>query len=303
NKIFREGVPGFLRPFFSRGRGILLAMGLTVTVIGVPEFLIPASGLLSAEEIQSYPFVGEISTQNYLNIRAGQNTNFEKVGKLLSGEKVVVVAKDYDWYKIKLPENADSYISAKYVKILGEGIAEVLGDRVNIRAQPRIEAAILGQVERESLVRVLEQPDMQWVKIEPIDESYGWISAEYIKRTDLPVPPARVVRLPTKNIYVKKRMAEEAAQQEAQAAGEEVPQKDPNGISVQGIIIDVNQESLSADIRHSIVLENNQSYYLKGYRRLFDIFLHNKVIVDGVILPEMNTSHPVIFVNRISYVL
>lgn len=276
-----------------------------VSIVAVLVSLILAPGILSAQETQSFPFVGEISTQNYLNIRAGQNTNFEKIGKLISGEKVVVVAKDYDWYKIKLPENADSYVSAKYVKMLGEGIAEVLGDRVNIRAQPRIEAAILGQVEKESLVRVLEQPDMQWVKIEPIDESYGWVSAEYIKRTDFPIPPARVVRLPTKNIYVKKRMAQEAAQQEAQAAGEEEPvsQKDPNWISVQGIIIDINQESLSADIRHSVVMENNQSYYLKGYRRLFDIFLHNKVSVEGVVLPEMNTPHPVIFVNRISYVL
>ena len=302
NKIFKENLfPGRHRLVWGRVRVNLSVLGLIVSLLGVPELMSPAAPVVLAEETQSYPFVGEITAQNYLNIRAGQSINFEKVGRLLSGEKVVVVAKDYDWYKIKLPENADSYISAKYVKVLGEGIAEVFGDRVNIRAQPRIGAAILGQAEREALIRVLEQPDMQWVKIEPIDESYGWVSTEYIKRTDLPVPPARVIRLPTKNIYVKKRMAEEAAQD--QTVQEEVPQKDPNWISVQGIIIDVNQESLSADIRHSVVLENNQSYYLKGYRRLFDIFLHNKVSVEGVILPDMNTSNPVIFVNRISYVL
>ena len=292
-----------LRRFvFSRAQAVLFVLGMAALFTVVPEFSSPVPPVLSAEEAQSFPFVGENTAQNYLNIRAGQSTNFEKVGQLLSGEKVVVVDKDYDWYKIKLPENADSYVSAKYVKVLGEGIAEILGDRVNIRAQPRIGAAILGQVEKEALVRVLEQPDMQWVKIEPIDESYGWVSAEYIKRTNIAVPPARVVRLPTRNIYVKKRMAEEA-EQGAQAAQEETPQPDPNWVSVQGIIIDVNQEALSADIRHSVVLENNQSYYLKGYRRLFDIFLHNKVNVEGVLLPEMNTPNPVIFVNKISYVL
>ncbi|HQO57527.1 MAG TPA: SH3 domain-containing protein [Candidatus Omnitrophota bacterium] len=294
-------IAGSLRLFFSRGRRGLLPLAVAALIAGTGIETFPGRGC--AEDAGSFPFVGEISTQKYLNIRAGQNTNFEKVGQLLNGDKVVVVAKDYDWYKIKLPENADSYISAKYVKMLSEGIAEVLGDRVNIRAQPRIEAAILGQIEKETLVRVLDQPDLQWAKIEPIDESYGWVAAEYVRRTDLPVPPARVVQLPIKNIYVKKRMAEEAARKEAQTAEEAQPPKDPNSISVQGIIIDVNQETLSADIRHSIVLENNQAYYLKGYRRLFDIFLHNKVSVEGVALPEMNTSHPVIFVNRISYVL
>ncbi len=303
-----RSIPCFSFCLFAIRTSFLSALFLFLSLAGGFGTLLGEPLFLCAEESQIYPFVGEVTAQNYLNIRAGQSTSFEKVGKLLSGEKVVVVDQDYSWYKIKLPENADSYVSAQFIKVLGEGIAEVQGGRVNIRARGQIGASILGQIEKGVLIRVLEEPEpeAEWHKIEPVDESYGWVSVDFIKRTDMAVPPPRVVQLPTRNIYVKKQLAEqkeqaEAAQAQAEAARRE--EKNKNLISLRGIIVDVNQTSLSSDIRHRIVLENNESYYLKGYRRLFDIFLHNKVNVEGVLLPDADASIPVLFVSKISYVL
>src|SRR3989338_1709375 len=89
------------------------------------------TGVAAAQE--QFPYVGQVSGEG-VNIRAGQSANFEKVGRLKSGDQVVVLEKSYSWYKIKLPIDAKSYITARYIKELDDQTGEVANDRVNVRA-------------------------------------------------------------------------------------------------------------------------------------------------------------------------
>ena len=177
-----------------------------------------AAGMLCGSRIQAaeLPFLGVVTSQT-LNVRSGQSTNFEKVGTLAEGEQVIVVDQSYGWYKVKLPANADSYLSADFVKILGDGIGEATGSRVNIRSRPMVGSTVLGQVERGTLVRILGEPQPGWLQIEPIDESYGWVSEEFVRFASADLPAPRAVQLPVKNIYVKERQAAEKAVQQAAA--------------------------------------------------------------------------------------
>ena len=54
---------------------------------------------------EEFPILGEV-TSDAVSIRAGQSASFEKIGQLKTGDQVVVMAKDYGWYKIKLPLEA-----------------------------------------------------------------------------------------------------------------------------------------------------------------------------------------------------
>ena len=91
----------------------------------------PGSAVFAAQEF--FPFLGEI-TANKVNVRAGQSVNFEKLCSLEAGDQVIVIEKNFSWYKIRLPECAESYVSAKYIQLLDGHFGEISGDRVNIRS-------------------------------------------------------------------------------------------------------------------------------------------------------------------------
>ena len=82
---------------------------------------------------ETFPFVAEI-TENNVSVRAGQSINFEKICTLKKGDEVLVTDKQYSWYKIKLPQEAKSFVSEKYVVMKNDHEAEIVGDRVNVRA-------------------------------------------------------------------------------------------------------------------------------------------------------------------------
>lgn len=55
-----------------------------------------------------------VVTANILNVRNGAGMNHKIVGSLKNGEKVTVLEKIADWYKI---ENENKWVSAKYIKL------------------------------------------------------------------------------------------------------------------------------------------------------------------------------------------
>src|SRR3989338_1380173 len=62
---------------------------------------------------ESFPFLAEAINER-VNVRAGQSQNFEKLCQLEKGEEVIVVGKDFSWYKIQLPSRTHVYVSDKY---------------------------------------------------------------------------------------------------------------------------------------------------------------------------------------------
>ncbi|MDU3019886.1 MAG: SH3 domain-containing protein, partial [Clostridium perfringens] len=70
---------------------------------------------ISSSEI-IYKAEGEvIDVQTILNVRKGPGTEYDSIGKLHQGNKVNIVAKNGEWYKISSP--VDGYVHKDFIKI------------------------------------------------------------------------------------------------------------------------------------------------------------------------------------------
>ena len=132
----------------------------------------------AAAEKAVFPYLAEINT-NKVNIRAGQSEGFEKLCVLNKGDQVVVVDRSFSWCKIKIPPEAKSFISDKYVKLVDGKNGEVTADRVNIRAAANVDSTALGQLRLGDKIGVVNKT-AGWYQIAPPRDFYGWIAEDLI---------------------------------------------------------------------------------------------------------------------------
>jgi uncharacterized protein YgiM (DUF1202 family) len=144
-----------------------------LTLLGIIIFL--GRILYAAEE---FPFLGEVTAQN-VNVRAGADISFERIHKLNKGRKIVVVGKQYDWYKIRLPRRAICYISSDYVARDDSDLGTVIGNNVNLRAKANQNSTILGQLDKGEKVKILERIK-DWYKIQVPKNCFGWMHARFV---------------------------------------------------------------------------------------------------------------------------
>jgi len=248
-------------------------------------------GSTAAMAAESYPFLGQVNADE-VNIRAGQDTSFDKIGELRKSDPVVVIQKSYSWYKIRLPEQAKCYVSRKLVRFLRDGIGEISGDRVNIRSRPKLNATILGQLNELTRVKIIETMD-EWCQIEPVEGVYGWVWADFVAPRSGKVPPPVVVQLPSRNIYEIKRQ-EEALQRQQQVH---------QTVALSGTVQLIEELSSDKHVRHQITDSQGRTFCLMGYRSILDGFLNNRVRIEGVIQDDSRFAHPVLLVTRILLVL
>lgn len=259
---------------------------LVLSMISLLGFLIAPA----VEAQEAFPFTAEV-TVDKANLRAGQNENFEVLGQLSQGDEVVVVDKSFDWRKIKLPASAKAYVSAAFLKDQGENVSKVTGNRLNVRAGMSTTAAVLCQLKKDDLVRVLETKN-DWIRIEPPDACFGWMIKDNLKFKKQELLPLRVVEAPIRNIYVKKRMAA--------AKGNVLP---PGMAAATGIVEDLGDKALSPDIRHRMKVEGAPGYYLQGYRQVLDGFAGQTVKIEGKTVTDFRSDAPVVLVTKINLVM
>ncbi|WP_341478403.1 SH3 domain-containing protein [Clostridium perfringens] len=85
--------------------------------------LISDTGDISLSE-STYIATGEvIDVQTILNVRKGPGTNYDSIGQLHQGDKVSIVAKNGEWYKISSP--IAGYVHKDFVDISSKSIKEV----------------------------------------------------------------------------------------------------------------------------------------------------------------------------------
>ena len=127
---------------------------------------------------------------NNLNVRAGNNLNYEIITRLSRGDKVAILGGQYGWYKILLPENCLGWIYANYVyipqrekKLTSEkeipGI--VTGDMVRVRVKPRLNSTVLLQMDRGYEVIVVEKKE-NWFRIKLPQGCTGWVNSDFIEK-------------------------------------------------------------------------------------------------------------------------
>ncbi len=249
-----------------------------------------------------FPFVAEVNARN-VNVRAGENTNFEKISRLNEGDRVVVVEKRFSWYKIELPKVAKSYISDEFVLLHDERNGEVIGSRVNVRAGAGPEFTVLGQLKAGDSVTVTGH-NAGWYQIEPLDNSHGWVNEKFLtfysNTVDDYDPDQLVTRIEDRKekAFYQKLKKEQKKNMPVETI---VVSK---GVTAEGFL---SQESLTGSdiIAHKISIDGKPTYYLQGLRYILDDFLHYKVSIKGELITteESHFSYPVIDVQEVHLIL
>ncbi|MBI4309353.1 MAG: SH3 domain-containing protein [Candidatus Omnitrophica bacterium] len=277
------------------------------------------AGLCFADE--HFPFLGEMK-RGPVNVRAGANTNFESVDKLVQGAEVVVLGQSYEWYKIQLPSTAAAFIRADYMEKRGPGIGALTGDKVNVRAKPNSESSTLGQLHKGDLVKLIEQTDDgcsasanmsstncrgNWWKVEPPPSAAGWVHADFVG-VKSPQVPDQMVRKPIANTsspnYRSNWGKPLTADLVAPVSAKLVPAATPNPVvRRQGLLLPLIQASAAVDVHYQIVVDGKPVYYVQDAPHL-EHFSRAQVSFEGSLLSgDKTTACPVLDIKKITLIL
>lgn len=212
---------------------------------------------------ESFPFLVEVNKDN-VNLRAGQNTNFERLCQLKQGDQLVVVDKAYSWYKVRLPQTAKSYVSVQYVKLIDANSGEVTAKEVNVRAGPAVERTVIGKLKLGEKLRIIKQ-EGEWYKIEPLWDSFGWITEEFVS-------------FKSKDISLYRSQASPSLKEE------KVQTDQPKELNkVEKLVGTINVlDSGLPQKQFSITLDDQSTYTLKGFEKVLPEFIHCRVTLEAV---------------------
>jgi len=236
------------------------------------------------------PFTGEVNSDN-INIRSDSTVSAQIICKCAKGQRLEVVAQRYGWYKIRLPKPAPSFIKKNLVtgiedkpadsfdKLKASGnelikSAKVIKDRVNIRLAPSESSPILGKADRNEVITVLEDKG-GWYRIEPINNSFGWISSKFIAKVAAPAEPEPL----------------QAQQQIIPAAGEK-------STVIEGVVKPYGIV-FRRPATHKIITSDNKIFLLKGNKKSLDQLNYHKVKVTGKPIGTDNQKYPIIEIEKI----
>jgi len=211
---------------------------------------------------EPFPFKGKVKADN-INVRTDSTASSEVICSLDKDTDVEVILELYDWYKIKLPSNAWAFIKKDFATMIDDKTAKVSGDNVNIRLRPDTSSPIIGRVNKDEVVGILEDKG-DWYRIEPVSSSFGWIHKGFIKRQE-----------------------EKLAQK-----GEEKEEI----ISVEGVI---RPKTMKRIATHKLITEDNKLYLLRGDKDSLVALSHRKVRITGRLIRPVQEDYSVIDIAKI----
>jgi len=255
-----------------------LSLKVKVTFILLAAWLIFAK-VESAAAFSS--FIGRINSDN-INVRVNATVGSEIVCTFSKDESIEVISEAYDWYKIRLPKKAPSYVKKNLVECINTNTissfpncisAKVIKNRINIRLGPSESTWILGKADKLTIVNILAE-DNGWYKIQPIYNSYGWVNKKFISKNLVPkvkeADPVKLVQIqkPSGQLIIEGK------------------------ISPYGIV-------LWRKATHKLITPDNKTYFLKGNRKSLDRLNYQKVRVTGKLISPGKSRHPIIEINII----
>ena len=237
-------------------------------------------------------FTGQINADD-INVRVDATAGSKLICTLSKGELAEVVSEAYDWYKIRLPKEAPSYVKGELVEcITSEAVpnqgkcasGKVIKDRINVRLAPSESSWILGKADKLTVVNILDR-ESGWYKIQPIYKSYGWVNKKFVNREILlPVPEPKKEEVPV--VPVKELVAPVKAIQPLDILVLE------GTVSPYGIV-------LWRQATHKLVTSDGKIYFLKGNRKSLDSLNYHKIKVTGKLISPAESKNPIIQVNII----
>jgi len=241
-----------------------------------------------AQETQPAPLY-EVSA-NDVNLRSDSTVNSEIICTLKEAQKIQVVSELYDWYKIRLPENAPSYVKKEFFtcistyKTVSPASAAVpeetrcvsskaLKGRINIRLRPELSSPILGQINNNEIVTVLEDKE-GWLKIVPPPSAFGWLHKKVVRKIDTA----------SKNENLE-RTAETSKPQDT--------------LTIEGTL-EPYGKVFKRQATHKVITADSKGIYLiKGDRKILDTLNYRKVRITGKIISSPKQKQPVIEATKV----
>jgi len=238
------------------------------------------SGVVFAAEFTS--FTGEINSDN-INVRVDATVGSAVVCILSKGKLVEVVSEAYDWYKIRLPKEAPSYLKKDLVECINTDSltapkkclsAKVIEDRINIRLSPSESSWILGKVNKLTVVSILSSQG-DWYRIVPVHMSFAWVHKKFVNKDFLPL--------------LKKQEPVEKTKEDSKPTDQLIIE---GQVSPYGIV-------LWRSATHKLITPLNKVYLLKGNRKSLDSLNYHKVKVTGKLISPAESKYPIIDIDSI----
>ncbi len=226
-------------------------------------------------------FSGRINADG-INVRVDATVGSAIICTLSKDESIEVVSELYDWYKIRLPKQAPAYVRKDLVECINTNTvssspqcisAKVIKDRINIRLGPSESSWILGKVDKLTVINILAEQG-QWLKIQPVYQSYGWVNKKFIVKEIQKTKEPLVLVSPGQDIKQPDQLIIEGR------------------VSPYGIV-------LWRKATHKLVTSENKLYFLKGNRKSLDRLNYSKVRVSGKIISPDKSKYPIIEIDII----
>lgn len=177
----------------------------------------------------------------------------------------------YDWYKIRLPKQAPSFIKKNLVSLIDEKSARVIKDNVNIRLEAEESSAIVGKAKNNEVVNILRDRG-EWYKIEPVINSFGWIHKKFVDKVTI----------------ISQGEENKTASQTA------VPLEE--NIVIEGVI---NPKFIKRVATHKLITKDNKLFLLRGNKEKLNPFNYRRTKVTGKLISSDRQKNPVLEVERI----
>ncbi len=162
---------------------------------------------------QTFPYKAYVTADD-VYVRSGPGKTYYPTDKLRSGQTVDVYRHDPGgWCAIRPPKGSFTWVSTRYLKATGNGLAQVAKPRVAARVGSRfssIRDVIQVRLHQDEMVELLDTPggrtDPPWARIAPPSGEFRWIHGEHLdpeypidgvrKRSTSDEPPPRVTDKP-----------------------------------------------------------------------------------------------------------
>lgn len=231
-----------------------------------------------AEEFKA--FLGEINSDG-VNLRSDSTVSSESIYKLQKGELIDVIAESYGWFKIRLPKTAPSFIKKNLVILLNDRTLRVAKNSVNIRVAPNESSPIVGKVYSDEVLTILGDRG-SWYRIEPVDNSFGWIHKKFVKIAALEKKPE-----PT--------LASSAIEQKPFIQN---PIIKDTSITVEGIVKPYGF-LFFRPTTHKLVCQQDKTFLLKGNRKTLNAVAYHNVRLVGKLNDSASYKYPIIAIEKI----
>ncbi|MCX5693549.1 MAG: SH3 domain-containing protein [Candidatus Omnitrophica bacterium] len=228
-------------------------------------------------------FTGQINTSG-INLRVDSTVGAAVICTLSKGDLIEVVGEVYDWYKVRLPKEAPSYIkknllecnnvNADFASSAGKCLsARVIKDRVNIRLGPSESTWILGKLDKATVVNIIAD-EGQWYKVAPAYQSYGWVNKKFINKEVVVFKKQEPTVNPVDSVKLGDQLVVEGK------------------VSPYGIV-------LWRKATHKLITPENKIYFLKGDRKGLDSLNYHKVKVTGKLISPVQSKYPILQIDII----